>query len=122
MIRLIFIIAGTFFLILGIIGIVVPGLPTTPFLLLTAGLYVRSSDRLYQKLVRNKYVGTYISQWQENRTLTGKTKLVSLALMWTMILISAFLEADKLILQIVMVFIGIIGTLVMGFLIPTTKK
>ena len=49
--KVILIALGTLSLCIGIIGIIVPGLPTTPFILLTAGLYINSSDRSYQKLI-----------------------------------------------------------------------
>ncbi len=54
----ILILLGTLSLCIGVIGIVVPGLPTTPFLLLTAGLYIKSSDKLYTKLISNRLVGS----------------------------------------------------------------
>ncbi|MBW6479367.1 MAG: YbaN family protein, partial [Bacteroidales bacterium] len=58
--KILFAFLGTLSLILGVIGIFVPGLPTTPFLLLTAGLYMKSSERLYKLLISNKYLGPYI--------------------------------------------------------------
>jgi len=121
-IRSILIAAGTFFLLLGIIGIFIPGLPTTPFLLLTAGFYVRSSDRLYQRLISNRYVGSYITSWQVNRKLPGKTKVVSIALMWTMVLVSVFFFMDSTLLRIMVLSVAVVGTLVMGILIPTMKN
>jgi len=118
-IRLILIVAGTLFLLLGIVGIFVPGLPTTPFFLLTAGLYVRSSDRLHQKLVGNLYFGSYIRQWQSNPRLMLKTKIRAILLMWIMISISVVLMIDSRILQLIIVALGLVGTLVMGFIIPS---
>ena len=64
MIKFLLIFLGTISLILGITGIFVPGMPTTPFLLLTAGCYVKSSDKLYNYLIKNKLIGTYISDFQ----------------------------------------------------------
>ena len=63
--KVLLIILGTIFLGLGILGIFIPGLPTTPFLLLTAALYLRSSQRLYQKLISNKILGKYIQNYTE---------------------------------------------------------
>jgi uncharacterized membrane protein YbaN (DUF454 family) len=121
-IRFLLIAAGTVFLILGVIGIFVPGLPTTPFLLLTAGLYLRSSDRLYQKLIRNPYVGKYITQWQATRRLSLKTKITSIILMWAMILISVLFVVDSLVLHLIIAGAGLIGTIVMGLIIPTGNQ
>lgn len=121
MIRLILIAAGTLCLLLGLIGIVVPGLPTTPFLLLTAGFYIRSSDRLYQALVRNKYVGRYITDWQATRRLSVKTKIASILLMWTMITLSVIFMVDSPVLRHVIIGVGVIGTIIMGLIIPSGK-
>ena len=81
LVKIILIVLGTLSLGIGIIGIVVPGLPTTPFLLLTAGLYVKSSDRLYQKLISNRYVGSYILEYQANKGMTKRAKLYAIGLM-----------------------------------------
>lgn len=86
------IILGTVSLALGIIGIFLPLLPTTPFLLLTAALYFRGSPRLYQWLLHHKYFGTYIRNYRENKAIPLRAKVVSLLLMWgTMIYCIFFL-------------------------------
>lgn len=112
---------GTLSLCIGIIGIVVPGLPTTPFLLLTAGLYIKSSDRLYQKLITNHFVGSYISEFQTTKGMTKMTKLYAIATMWIMISLSCFFFITPLTLKLVVSFIGLIGTLVMGYIVPTVN-
>ena len=66
---------GTMSLGLGIVGIVVPGLPATPFFLLSAGLYLRSSEKLYKKLLSNKWIGSYIIKYQTNKGLTKRGKI-----------------------------------------------
>lgn len=68
----IFILLGTLSLFVGVIGIVVPGLPTTPFLLLTAGLYLKSSDKLYAKLIVNRFVGSYIIKFNQRKGMSIK--------------------------------------------------
>ena len=83
------IILGTVSLALGIIGIFLPLLPTTPFLLLTAALYFRGSPRLYQWLLNHKCLGPYIRNFRENRAIPLRAKVVSIALMWgTMLYLS----------------------------------
>jgi uncharacterized membrane protein YbaN (DUF454 family) len=52
-----FVIAGTISLVLGIVGIIIPVLPTTPFLLLSAVCYMRGSQRLYIALIHNRFFG-----------------------------------------------------------------
>ena len=76
------IILGSICLVLGVIGIFLPLLPTTPFLLLTAALYVRSSDKLYQWLIRQKYLGNYIRNFREHRAIPLHAKILSISMVW----------------------------------------
>ena len=115
----IMILLGALSLCIGVIGIAVPGLPTTPFLLLSAGLYLRSSDRLYQKLISSEYVGSYITRYQVNKGLTKRNKISAIITMWSMIALSCLLFISSLKVRIVVVMVGITGTMVMGWLIPT---
>jgi uncharacterized protein len=117
--RAIYILLGTISLGLGILGIFVPGLPTTPFLLLTAGLYVKSSKRLYLLLISNKHVGPYIVEFRTNKGLTLKAKLYAIAMMWTMILLSAGFLIHPVAVKLVVLGVGLVGTIVMGFAVPT---
>jgi len=119
--KVILIALGTLSLCIGIIGIVVPGLPTTPFILLTAGLYIKSSDGLYQKLITNRFVGSYILDFQAKKGMTQKTKLFAIATMWIMITLSCLSFISPLALKISVSIIGLIGTLVMGFIVPTVN-
>ncbi|MBN2813441.1 MAG: YbaN family protein [Bacteroidales bacterium] len=121
MVKVICIVLGTISLGIGITGIFIPGLPTTPFVLLTAGLYARGSDRLYRQLVASKHVGPYIRQFQHDKGLSRKTKIYSISLMWLMILISALFFLGNPLSRIILAVVGIIGTIVMGFVLPTTK-
>ena len=73
---------GTISLILGIIGKFLPLLPTTPFLLLTAAMYFRSSPRLYHWLIRQRYLGSYIRNFREHKAIPLHAKIVSVSLIW----------------------------------------
>lgn len=75
---------------LGVAGIFLPLLPTTPFLLLAAALYVRCSPRLYAWLLSNRWLGEYIRNFRENRAIPLRAKIVSLTLMWATMLYCAF--------------------------------
>lgn len=119
MLKAILIIAGTISLCLGIIGIFVPGLPTTPFLVLTAGCYIRSSQKLYQLVTGNKYLGSYIKEFQIKKGMAIKTKIYSISVMWVMIIISITLFISIGLVKVIIAGVGLIGTLVMGFIIPT---
>lgn len=120
MIRLAFVFLGTLFLGLGVIGVVVPGLPTTPFILLAAAFYVRSSDRMYSWLLNHRVFGKIVGNFQRTKSISLQAKVISIATMWVMILLSIFLFIDKRIVEIIVAFLGAIGTGVL-LLIPTTK-
>jgi uncharacterized membrane protein YbaN (DUF454 family) len=120
--KILLIILGTLSLLIGIVGIVVPGLPTTPFLLLTAALYIRSSDKLYNKLISNKHLGKYIIEFQTRKALPMKTKIISLIMMWTMITLSCSFFLESVWIRIVVIALGIIGSVVMFFILPTWEE
>lgn len=84
--KTLYILLGSLSLVLGIIGIFLPLLPTTPFLLLTAALYVRSSPRLYNWLLRQKHLGPYIRNFREHKAIPLKAKIISVSLIWITIL------------------------------------
>jgi uncharacterized protein len=117
--KALFIFLGTLSLTLGIIGIVVPGLPTTSFLLLTAYLYARSSKRLHDALLNHKLLGAYIKDFQKGMSV--KAKIRAIGLMWTMILISAFVFIEVLYVRLILIGVGLIGTFVMARL-PGRKE
>ena len=119
--KIILIILGTLFLGLGILGIFIPGLPTTPFLLLTAALYLRSSDRLYQKLISNKIIGKYIKNYVQKRGMTIRIKVHAIGIMWLMISISTIFLIEIIWVKILVLTLGIIGTIVMGFVVKTVR-
>lgn len=119
LLQIIYIIGGTISLAIGVLGIFVPLLPATPFLLLTAGLYIRSSDKLYQQLMEHKILGPYIKNFKEKRGMPKKTKIIALFMMWAMILISFFFMLETLLLRIVIIGLGLIGTAVILFYVKT---
>lgn len=84
---------GSLSLALGILGIFLPVLPTTPFLLLTAALYVRSSARLYDWLMSHRHLGPYIKNFRENKAIPLRVKVVSVSLVWATLLYCALFVA-----------------------------
>ena len=117
----IYIVLGTLSLILGIIGIIVPGLPATPFLILTAWLYLRGSDRLYNKLLKNKHLGKYIDDFRSGKGMTMLFKLGSLFLMVIMVSISCLYILEAYWLKSLVIGSALLGAVVMMFVIPTQK-
>ncbi|MFL2763225.1 MAG: YbaN family protein [Dehalococcoidia bacterium] len=82
LIRLLFVFIGSLFVGLAIIGIFLPGLPTTPFLILAAYFYIRSSNKLYNWLINNKILGVYIRGYLSGKGMPLRAKIISLMLMW----------------------------------------
>ncbi|WP_432204332.1 YbaN family protein [Cetobacterium somerae] len=74
-------ILGCISVILGVIGIVLPLLPTTPFILLSAFLFEKSSPKFHQLLLTNKIFGKYIEDYTERNGLTYKNKIIAITIM-----------------------------------------
>lgn len=89
--RLTLLILGSVFLMLGIIGIFFPVLPTTPFLLLSASCFLRSSKTAYRKLMTNRVLGKYIFHYRITKAIPLKSKIVAVSLLWLGILISIYI-------------------------------
>ncbi|MEG1759104.1 MAG: YbaN family protein [Alistipes sp.] len=102
-----YILLGSLSLTLGIIGIFVPLLPTTPFLLLAATLFFNSSPRLYVWLTHHKYFGEYIRNYRENHAIPLRAKIVSLTLMWATMGYCAFGLTDRLWLQLLLACVAV---------------
>lgn len=109
MLRLIFISLGIISLTIGLIGIVTPGIPTTPFILLTAYLFTKSSPKLLEKLKANKITSRYLNR--VNGGLSVKEKLISIGLMWCMVCFSAFVIFDYGKWRFIILTMGLIGTI-----------
>lgn len=108
--RAILIVIGTASLAVGIVGVFVPILPTTPFLLLSAACYIRSSKRFYNWLISNRLFGDYVRNYIEQRGVPLRLKVSSLALLWIAIGCSAAFATDTLWVRIVLVVIAIAVT------------
>ena len=101
------IILGTVSLALGILGIFLPLLPTTPFLLLTAALYFKGSPRLYQWLLNQKHLGPYIRNFRENKAIPLRAKIISLVLMWGTMLYCIFFLVPLVWVKILLFLIAV---------------
>lgn len=105
-VRAFLIIAGSVSTVIGFIGIFVPVLPTTPFLLLAAGCYFRSSEKFYHRLLSNRLLGRYIRNYRENRGMTLSNKVFTIALLWATILLSAFVFVSEWWIRGLLLFIA----------------
>lgn len=80
--RAILVVTGCVSLGVGLVGIVVPLLPTTPFLLLAAACFLRSSDRLHQWLVDHRIFGSILGEFRDARGVSRQMKVRALVLAW----------------------------------------
>jgi hypothetical protein len=104
--RLVLVIAGTISVGLGILGIFLPLLPTTPFLLLAAFLYARSSQRFYDWLLNNRWFGSYITNYRERRGISLKIKILAVSVLWITITFSSWFVVQLLMARIVLFLIA----------------
>jgi len=106
-VRVALIVVGTISTALGILGIFVPILPTTPFLLLAAACYSRSSQRFYDWLLNNKYFGNYIRNYLEKKGIPLKVKVLTLAVLWATIGCSVAFAVEILFVRVLLIVIAI---------------
>ena len=92
---------------LGIIGIFLPLLPTTPFLLLAAACYARGSKKFYSWLLNNRWFGNYIKNYREGKGIPLKIKVLSISLLWATIGYSTVFVVDILLVRVALVLIAI---------------
>ena len=89
--RGILITAGTVSVGVGIAGVFLPLLPTTPFLLFAAACYVRSSDRLYRWLLTNRITSSYIEAYRAGKGIPARAKAISICVLWITLAVSALM-------------------------------
>ena len=97
---------GTFFLGIGVIGIFVPLLPTTPFLLLSAACYALSSKRLYDRLMSNRYFGRHLKDYMGGKGISLKLKFIALSLFLMTIAYSVIFIIDNNFWRMTLLLIG----------------
>ena len=101
------IILGSISLVLGVIGILLPLLPTTPLLLLSAALYVRSSEKMYQWLIHHKYLGTYIRNFREHRAIPLRAKIISVSMVWISLIYCSITISENLWIKAMFIVLAI---------------
>jgi uncharacterized membrane protein YbaN (DUF454 family) len=120
--RILLAISGTISLFFGAVGIFFPILPTTPFLLLAAACYVRSSERMYNWLLKNKWFGEYIRNYQEGKGISMKTKIAVIALLWITILYSALFVIEEILIAQIVLLVVAVGVSAHLIRLPTLRK
>jgi uncharacterized membrane protein YbaN (DUF454 family) len=99
--------AGTACVGVGIAGIFIPILPTTPFLLLAAYCYMRSSSRLHRWLLNNRFFGSYVRNYIEGRGMPLLLKIITIALLWTTIGLTTAFAVQHIAIRIVLIVIAV---------------
>ncbi len=99
-------VCGTASLILGVIGIFLPLLPTTPLLLLSALCYLHSSEKMYKWLMENKIFGKYIYNYMHFKAIDKKTKIYTIVFLWVALMISFFI-IHSAIFRVILILVGV---------------
>lgn len=107
-VRAVFIVLGTVFLGLGAIGLVLPVLPTTPFVLLAAACYLRASERLHHRLITSRTFGPTIVAWQEHGAIPPRAKAIAIALIALTFGLSVLFVVEPPLMRAGLVALGIV--------------
>ncbi len=96
---------------LGILGIFLPVLPTTPLLLLAAALFLRSNKKLYDWLINHPKFGPYITNFMKHKAIPLKIKFLSVSMLWITLLYCAIFVTDNILLRIMFISIAVAVTI-----------
>lgn len=118
--RYLYFISGVLLVAIGVIGIFLPILPTTIFLILASACFIKSSSKANEWLRNHKILGMYIKNYQDGTGLTPKSKIINITLLWIMISASAILFTDLWYMRLLLFGIAIGVTL--HLLMIKTKK
>ena len=125
LVRIIWIILGLLFVGIGTLGIFVPGLPTTIFMILAAACFIRSSEKLYKWLINNKFFGKYIKDYREGKGMPRKAKITAVTMMIIFITLATIpfspISVESFPIKIIVILVGIIGFWYIIFRVPTMK-
>ncbi len=119
--RTIFTVFGTIFLIIGAIGVFIPILPTTPFLLLAAACYLRGSERLHRWLINNRVFGEFIRNYTEGRGIKQRQKVYTISFLWLMIIFSVIYVLKSSLFKILLLIIAMVVSIHI-IMLPTIKQ
>jgi uncharacterized membrane protein YbaN (DUF454 family) len=113
-VRWLFLLTGWIALVLGLIGIPLPVLPTTPFLLLAAACFLRSSPRFHQWLVNHRLLGNYLRFYLDGRGLPRRAKVGTITLLWLTMTPTALLIVPWPWLSVLLIGIAVAVTIYMA--------
>lgn len=110
--RWVLIAAGFISLGLGITGVFLPGLPTTPFLILSTYCFAKASPRLHRWLLDHPTIGPPLKDWEANRSITRRVRFIALTSMTVMVLLATWIFRSNPWLMVVLLGSGALGALV----------
>lgn len=118
--RYFYLISGFLLVAIGVIGIFLPVLPTTIFLILASACFVKSSPKANEWLRNHRILGMYVKNYQDKSGLTVRAKIFNILFLWIMILLSAFYLTNELYIKIILLFIA--AGVTIHLLMIKTKK
>ncbi len=121
LLRVLWVGLGCLFVGLGAIGAVVPGMPTTVFLVLAAACFIRSSQRLYDWLISNKTFGPYLKDYREGKGIPRRAKVLALSMIVIFVSFAVFYAIEATQIKVLVGLIGLIGFLFVFFKVPAAK-
>ncbi|HSW51886.1 MAG TPA: YbaN family protein [Sulfuricaulis sp.] len=107
-VRLVFLLLGLGFVAIGVAGIFLPVLPTTPFMLLAAACFARSSDRFYHWLLNHRVFGHTVREWQQHRSIPRRTKWFAIVTMAATLSVSIVFFVPYAALQVALALFGVV--------------
>lgn len=119
-VRWVLIALGCLCVALGAVGVFVPGLPTTPLLLLASWLFYKSSRRMQEWLLASP-LGVYIREYERRQGMTTSQRVWALALMTVMVAVSCIFFIDSTVVRVIVLSAGCVGCIVVGFVVPRAK-
>ena len=120
--KILWILLGSFFVMIGAIGAVVPGLPTTLFLILAAACYIRSSQKLYDWLITNKTFGPYLKDYREGKGMPRNAKILAVSMIVLFVGYAIIFALEGLMLKVFVGLCGMIGIFYIILKVPSSES
>ena len=119
--KILWIFLGSFFVMIGAIGALVPGLPTTLFLILAAACYIRSSQRLYDWLRTNKTFGPYLKDYREGKGMPKNAKILAVSMIVIFVGYAVVFALEGLMLKVFVGLFGLVGIFYIILKVPSSE-
>jgi uncharacterized membrane protein YbaN (DUF454 family) len=113
-------IVGCIAVVLAVLGVFLPLLPTTPFLLLASACFARGSERMHRWLMSNPLFGQYLRNMEEGRDIPRRAKVITLTILWASLAFSAF-NLNSVPLRVLLLAIGIGVTIYLIKILPSRR-